>query len=287
MFDGFQEDRIDVGEASLFVRHGGDGPPVVLLHGHPRTSATWHRVAPRLVRRGFTVICPDLPGYGQSRAPAPTPDHAAHSKRATARHIVAVMRALGHRQFALAGHDRGSYAALRLALDHPEAVSRLALLDCIPISEHLSRITAEFATRWWHWFFFAQPETPERVINADPDRWYHGDPEAMGQENYDEWRTAIRNPRVVRAMLEDYRAGLSVDRQHEEADRAAGRRVRSPLLVLWSKRDDLEDLYGDPLLIWHAWADDVRGHGIDSGHHMAEEAPEALATSLGDFFAGR
>ena len=168
MFEGFQEDQIDVGEASVFVRHGGDGPPVVLLHGHPRTSATWHRVAPQMIQRGFTVVCPDLRGYGQSRAPAPTPDHTAHSKRAAAADLVAVMCALGHRRFALAGHDRGSYVALRLALDHPEAVSRLALLDCIPISEHLSRITAEFAARWWHWFFFAQPEIPERVITADP-----------------------------------------------------------------------------------------------------------------------
>ena len=198
-----------------------------------------------------------------------------------------VMHALGHRQFALVGHDRGSYVALRLALDHPEAVSHLALLDCIPISEHLSRITTEFATRWWHWFFFAQPETPERVINADPDRWYHGDPEAMGQGNYDEWREATRDPDVVRAMLEDYRAGLTVDRQHEETDRAAGNRLRPPLLVLWSQRDDLEDFYGNPLVIWRDWADDVRGHSIDSGHHMAEEAPNALAALLGDFFSSR
>lgn len=284
MFEGFEMDQINAGEASIFVRHGGDGPPIVLLHGHPRTSATWHRVAPRLIRRGFTVICPDLRGYGRSLAPAPTPDHTAHSKRAAAGDVVAVMAALGHHQFALAGHDRGSYVALRLALDHPAAVSRLALLDCIPISEHLSRITAEFATRWWHWFFFAQPEIPERVISADPDSWYRGTPGAMGQENYDEWRKAVRDPHVVRAMLEDYRAGLTVDRQHEDADRAAGRRLRSPLLVLRSKRDDLEDLYGDPLAIWRAWADDVRGHHIDSGHHMAEEAPEALAASLGDFF---
>lgn len=131
-----------MGEASVFVRHGGDGPPVVLLHGHPRTSATWHRVAPQLIQRGFMVICPDLRGYGQSRPPAPTPDHTPHSKRAAAADLMAVMRALGHRRFALAGHDRGSYVALRLALDHPGAVSRLALLDCIPISEHLSRITA-------------------------------------------------------------------------------------------------------------------------------------------------
>jgi haloacetate dehalogenase len=287
MFDGFEEDRIELGDASAFVRHGGDGPPVVLLHGHPRTSATWHRVAPRLVRRGFTVICPDLRGYGQSRAPAPTADHSAHSKRVTAGDIVEVAAALGHHRFALAGHDRGSYVALRLALDHRAAVSKLALLDCLPISEHLSRISAEFATRWWHWFFFAQPEIPERVINADPDRWYHGDPVAMGQENYDEWRSAVRNPEVVRAMLEDYRAGLTVDRNHEELDRAAGRRVGQPLLVLWSKRDDIEELYGDPLTIWRTWAEDLRGNAIDSGHHMAEEAPEALAAALGDFFAAQ
>jgi haloacetate dehalogenase len=206
VFEGFEQDQVDLDEASIFVRHGGDGPPVVLLHGHPRTSATWHQVAPRLVRRGFTVICPDLRGYGQSRAPEPAADHTAHSKRPTARDVVAVARALGHRRFALAGHDRGGYVALRLALDRPEAVSRLALLDCIPISEHLSRITADFATKWWHWFFFAQPETPERVINADPQAWYRASPEAMGRENYDELQRAVRNPRVVRAMLEDYRA---------------------------------------------------------------------------------
>jgi haloacetate dehalogenase len=285
VFDGFKTDEIDAGEASIHVRHGGAGPPVLLLHGHPRTSATWHRVAPRLVQRGFTVVCPDLRGYGRSRGPALTSDHTAHSKRAAAGDLMTLMHSLGHGRFALAGHDRGSYVALRLALDHPGAVSRLALLDCIPISEHLSRITAEFATRWWHWFFFAQPEIPERVIIADPDSWYRGDPESMGQENYDEWRKATRNPDVVRAMIEDYRAGLTVDRQHEEADRAAGNRLRSPLLVLWSQRDDLEDLYGDPLAIWRDWASDVRGHGIESGHHMAEEAPSALAASLGDFFS--
>jgi len=198
-----------------------------------------------------------------------------------------VTHALGHHRFALAGHDRGSYVALRLELDHPEAVSHLALLDGIPISEHLYRITTEFATRWWHWFFFAQPDIPERVIAADPDSWYHGDPDAMGQENYDEWREATRNPDVIRAMIEDYRAGLTIDRQQEEADRAAGNRLQSPLLVLWSQRDDLEELYGDPLGIWRDWADDVRGHSIDSGHHMAEEAPDALAASLSDFFSSR
>jgi haloacetate dehalogenase len=287
VFVDFETDRIDVGEASVYVRHGGNGPPVLLVHGHPRTSATWHRVAPQLVERGFTVVCPDMRGYGRSRGPAPTSDHSAHSKRAVADDLASVMRSLGHDRFALVGHDRGSYVALRLALDHPDVATRLVLLDSIPISEHLSRANAEFATRWWHWFFFAQPKIPERVINADPDRWYHGDPETMGHENYEEWREAIRNPEVVTAMLEDYRAGLTIDRQHEEADRAAGIRLQCPLLLLWSLRDDLEDLYGDPLVIWRDWADDVRGHGIDSGHHMAEEVPDILASSLGEFLSPR
>ncbi|GHE39208.1 hydrolase [Streptomyces longispororuber] len=283
MFEGFEETRIDVGEASVFVRFGGDGPPVVLLHGYPRTSATWHRVAPRLVAAGHTVVCPDLRGYGRSTGPRFTADHAGYSKRAVAGDVVAAMRHLGHRRFALAGHDRGGAVALRLVLDHPDAVSRVAFLDCLPVTEHLSRITAEFATQWWHWFFFAQPDIPERVITADPDAWYRGDPDAMGPENYEEWRQATRRPEVVRAMLEDYRAGLTVDRFHEEADRDAGRRVTCPALALWSLRDDLEDLYGDPLAIWRRWATDVRGHGIDSGHHVAEQAPEALAAALADF----
>ncbi|MFI1720678.1 alpha/beta fold hydrolase [Streptomyces sp. NPDC020489] len=285
MFEGFEEAQVDVGEASVFVRHGGEGPPVVLLHGHPRTSATWHRVAPRLVAAGHTVVCPDLRGYGRSRGPEFTADHEGYAKRAVAADVVAVMRHLGHPRFALVGHDRGGYVALRLALDHPEAVSRVALLDCVPLTEHLSRITAEFATQWWHWFFFAQPDIPERVITADPDSWYRGDPEVMGRENYDEWRRATRNPDVVRAMLEDYRAGLTVDRRHEEADRAAGRRVTCPALILWSLKDDLEDLYGDPLAIWRDWATDVRGHGIDSGHHVAEQAPEELTRALTDFLS--
>ncbi|MEU5180742.1 alpha/beta fold hydrolase [Streptomyces longwoodensis] len=283
MFEGFATRHVETGEASVFVRYGGDGPPVVLLHGHPRTSATWHRVAPLLVERGFTVVCPDLRGYGRSRGPAPTPDHSAHSKRAVAADVVAVMRALGHERFALVGHDRGAAVAFRLVLDHPGAVERVALIDCLPISEHLARITPEFATQWWHWFFFAQPDTPERVINADPDAWYRGDPRVMGRENHDEFREATRDPEVVRAMLEDYRAGLTVDRRHEEEDRAAGTRVRCPALILWSLRDDLEQLYGDPLRIWRDWATDVRGHGIDSGHHVAEEAPQELAAALGDF----
>jgi haloacetate dehalogenase len=200
-----------------------------------------------------------------------------------ARDVLTLMRSLGHETFHLVGHDRGSYVAFRLAMDHPEAVRRVALLDCLPIVEHLDRITPEFATAWYHWFFFAQPETPERVITADPDAWYGGDPATMGIENFAERREAVHRPEVVRAMLEDYRAGLTVDRADEEADRASGRRLQPPLLVLWSLRDDLEQLFGDPVPIWRDWADDVRGHGIDAGHHVAEEAPEALTEALAGF----
>jgi haloacetate dehalogenase len=285
VFENFEARQVTVDGASIFTRSGVEGPPVLLLHGHPRTSATWHRVAPPLVDRGFTVVCPDLRGYGRSRGPAPTADHEAHSKRAVAGDLVAVMRSLGHERFLLAGHDRGGAVALRLVLDHPGAVSRIALIDCLPISEHLSRTTAKFATAWWHWFFFAQPATPERVILADPDAWYEGDPAIMGQENYDEFRSATRNPDVVRAMLEDYRAGLTVDAADEEADRAAGRRLPMPLLAVWSERQDLDDLGGDPVAVWREWADDVRGASVPSTHHMAEEAPEALAALLREFFA--
>ncbi|MFS0853420.1 alpha/beta fold hydrolase [Microbacterium sp. 179-I 3D4 NHS] len=288
MFEGFETVDVDTGDARIFVRHAGDGRrPVMLLHGHPRTSATWHRVAPRLLALGHTVICPDLRGYGRSTGPAPTPDHAAHSKRAVAEDMLAVARHLGHDTFDLVGHDRGSYVALRMALDVPERVRRLVLMDCLPLSEHLDRADAEFATAWWHWFFFAQPEIPERVIAADPVAWYRpkSDPAIMGAENHHELMQAVHRPSVVRAMLEDYRAGLTLDRRHEEADRAAGRRVQAPTLILWSLRDDLERLYGDPLRIWRSWADDVVGNGIDSGHHIAEEAPEELTCALHRFLA--
>jgi haloacetate dehalogenase len=239
-----------------------------------------------LVDDGFTVVCPDLRGYGRSAKPAPAADHSTYSKRSTADDLRNLMLSLGHTKFALAGHDRGSYVALRLTLDHPELVTAVALLDSIPISEHLDRADARFATLWWHWFFFAQPEIPERVINADPDSWYKGDPKSMGEDNYAEWRAATRNPATVLAMLEDYRAGLTIDRADEEADRAAGRMIQCPALVLWSSRDDLEDLYGNPLTIWRKWARNVSGRSIDSGHHMAEEASEDLTSALVDFFSG-
>jgi haloacetate dehalogenase len=283
MFEGFADEQVDVGEVGLRVRHGGEGPPVLLVHGHPRTGATWHRVAPLLVEAGFSVVCPDMRGYGRSGKAPVLPDHSQQSKRAVAADLVRLMEVLGHAAFAVAGHDRGCYVALRAALDHPESVDRLVVMDGVPISEALERCDARFAQAWYHWFFFAQPDKPERAILADPDAWYRGDPERMGPENHREFREATHDPATVTAMLEDYRAGLGVDRRHEEEDRRAGRAVRCPTLFLWSLHDDLADLYGDPLEVWQPWAPDLRGGTIESGHHMAEEHPVAVAEALIEF----
>ncbi len=287
VFEGFALQQVDVGEGvSLRVRVGGQGPPVVLLHGHPRTHTTWHAVAPLLVAAGYRVVCPDLRGYGGSSSPPPRLDHAQASKRAMAGDVLQLMSQLGHERFSVVGHDRGSYVAFRLAMDHPQAVSHLAVLDTVPIGEALARADAGFATAWWHWFFFAQPSTPERVINSDPDAWYGTGPAQaarMGEGNYVDYLAAIRDPAVITAMIEDYRAGLGVDRAADDADQAAGRRLLCPTLVAWSTEDDMEELYGDVLAVWRPWASDLRGVAIHSTHHMAEEAAEELATALTGF----
>jgi haloacetate dehalogenase len=282
MFEGFALEMIALPEATLRVRHGGSGPPVLLLHGHPRTHTTWFRAAP-LLATSHTVVCPDLRGFGRSSKPADTTDHSGSSKRAKARDCVALMKHLGFERFAIVGHDRGSYTAFRTAMDHPLVVSHLAVLDGVPIIEALDRCTARFAQAWWHWFFFGQPEKPERAILADPDAWYGGSPDTMGEDNFADYRAAIRDPETVHGMIEDYRAGLGIDRDHDEEDRRHGRTLQCPVLCLWSLRDDLEHLYGDVLGVWQGWAPDLRGHGIDAGHHMAEEAPEALVDALKSF----
>jgi haloacetate dehalogenase len=284
MFDGFALERVNLGEVALRVRYGGGGPAVVLLHGHPRTHTTWHAVAP-LLAAGRTVVCPDLRGYGESSKPPTDERHTPYSKRAMAGDVVRLMHKLGHERFAVVGHDRGSQVALRLALDHPGAVERLAFLGTIPIGETLARCSAEFATAWWHWFFFAQPEIPERVINADPDAWYRTDAAeaSMGTGNYEDYLRAVHDPATVHAMLEDYRAGLTIDRDHDDADRAAGRKVTAPMLHVWAARDDPPELFGDLAAIWRAWADDLQMATIDTGHHMAEEAPQELAHLLKTF----
>jgi haloacetate dehalogenase len=286
IFADFALEMIDVPQARLRVRYGGHGPAVLLLHGHPRTHATWHRVAP-LLARDYTVVCPDLRGFGLSSKPVDSDDHAGSSKRAKARDCLALMRQLGHERFAIVGHDRGAYTAFRAAMDFPAAITHLAVLDSVPIVEALERCNANFAQAWWHWFFFAQPDKPEQAILADPDAWYGGVPELMGAEPFEDYRRAIHDPETVHGMIEDYRAGLGIDRRHDEDDRRAGRRVACPTLALWARRDDLELLYGDVLAVWRPWTTQLSGRGLNSGHHMAEEIPEEVADELGRFLQER
>lgn len=286
MFDDFKLEMIKLPEATLRVRHGGAGPPLLLLHGHPRTHTTWYKVAPLLARQ-FTVVCPDLRGFGKSSKPIDPHSHEASSKRAKARDCVDLMKHLGFAAFHLAGHDRGCYTAFRTAMDHPKQVLKFAALDGVPILSALERCDARFAARWWHWFFYAQPDKPERAILADPDAWYGGTREALGPGNYEDYRAAIHDPETVRGMLDDYRAGLYVDPLHDLDDQEAGLRIKCPVHVVWSKQDDLEEIYGDLLAIWQPWAElPVTGTGLDCGHHMAEEAPEELAEELAAFFLG-
>jgi haloacetate dehalogenase len=284
IFPAFHLDDVEVGPGIVLrVRYAGAGPAVVLLHGHPRTHTTWHQVAPRLVDAGFMVVCPDLRGYGQSSKPEPDPDHNLYCDRAMAADVLALMNSMGRKRFAVVGHDRGSYVAYRTALDYPDRVARLAVLDGVPIIEALERADARFAEAWWHWFFFSSDHA-ERVITADPMAWYQPDRSRMGAENYEDLVAAISNPATVRSMLEDYRAGLHLDRDHDEVDRAARRQIVCPTLVAWSSLDDMEDLYGDPAAVWRPWcAGRVERAVIESGHHMAEDNPDQLASVLTQF----
>jgi haloacetate dehalogenase len=225
-----------------------------------------------------TVVCPDLRGYGGSSKVEP------YTKRAMAGDIVGVMRALGHDRFAVVGHDRGGYVGFRLAMEHADAVERLISLEAMPIVERLERADWRFAQSWWHWWFFAQTAKPaEECILRDPDAWYGASPNLMGEKAYQELRSALHDAEVVHGMLEDYRAGLGPDREADEADRAAGRRIKCPVLVVALLRDDPDLDYGDLAEIWHGWADDVRTAEIDCGHHVAEERPEELSKLILSF----
>jgi haloacetate dehalogenase len=288
VFDGFHLEHVSMYDVTLRTRYGGAGTPVVLLHGHPRTHTTWHAVAPRLAEHHF-VVTPDLRGYGGSTLPPDTPDHAQSSKRAMARDVVRLMSHFGHDRFAVVGHDRGALVAFRAAMDHPETVSQLVVMDSLPVIEHLERTDAMFARAWWHWWFLGQTDKPaERVICADPAAWYNTpDSATMGEGNHADLWAALRDPAVVHGMCEDYRAGLGIDRAHEEADRTAGRQITCPTLLMQSAHDDL-DIHGDPAAIWAPWlARPLRHRIIESGHHQAEEAPGPVTGALLDFLTTR
>jgi len=285
MFEGFSLSMIDTGAAVIRVRHGGNGPPLLLLHGHPQTHVMWHAIAPRLAQ-DFTVVAPDLRGYGESSKPATTPDHMPYSKRAMAQDQVALMRQLGFEHFFVAGHDRGGRCAYRMALDHPACVRKLAVLDIIPTGEAFRRTNLSFGMGYWHWFFLAQPAPlPEKLIGCNPDNYYFREgrdkfhPEALA-----DYLRCCHDPATIHAMCEDYRAGATIDYQLDEADRGS-RRIECPVLVLWGKQGQLEAWY-DVRSIWRDWANDVSGQAIDSGHYLAEEAPDQTFAALRSFFAG-
>ena len=290
LFPGFELDRIDTGEVTMRVRRGGSGPPLLLLHGHPQTHVMWHAVAPSLAER-FTVVAPDLRGYGESSKPETAPDHEPYSKRAMARDQVGLMRRLGFERFSVCGHDRGARCAYRLALDRPDCVERLAVLDVVPTGDAFRLADASFGLAYWHWFFLAQPDgLAERMIGADPDAFYfrqrYQAHDLFAPEALEDYLRCVRRPETIHAMCEDYRAGATLDVEHDEADRRR-RRIGCPVLVLWGGRGKLPRLYDDVLGIWRAWADDVRGRAIDCGHFLAEEAPGETLSELLDFFEGR
>ena len=293
MFAGFSDERIDVGGGvAIRARVAGEGRPVLLLHGYPQTHACWHRVAPLLVAAGFRVVAADLRGYGDSSKPASSADHAAYSKRAMAADQVAVMRALGHDRFAVAGHDRGGRVVHRMALDHPGAVGRLAVLDIAPTATMYARTDMAFATGYYHWFFLIQPAPlPERLIGADPEfylrrklaAWDRG-PDTFAPEAFAEYLRCFGDPASIAATCEDYRAAATIDLQHDAAE--ADRRVEAPLLALWGERGLVGRTY-DVLATWRGKAVDVRGHALPTGHYLPEEAPDATAEALAAFFGGR
>jgi len=287
VFEGFREERIATSGAEIALRVGGKGPPLLLLHGFPQTHLMWHRTAPALAER-YTVVCPDLRGYGASSKPPGGEDHGGYAKRAMALDQVEVMAALGFRRFQVVGHDRGARVTHRLCLDHAEAVERAVVIDIAPTLTMYDRTDRAFATAYYHWFFLIQPAPlPERLIGADSD-WYvertlgswgggYFDPAAVAA-----YQAAFRDPATLHAACEDYRAAASIDLEHDRAD--AGKGIACPLLVLWGGRGVVARTY-DVLATWREKASDVRGQPIDGGHFLPEERPAETLAALRGFLA--
>jgi haloacetate dehalogenase len=280
-FEGFQLSQVNVGEVTLRVRHGGSGPPLLLLHGYPETHLMWAAVAGDLAR-DFTVIAPDLRGYGESTAPADTDDHSSYSKRAMGGDAIALMQHFGFATFDVAGHDRGGRVAYRLALDHPQAVRRLTILDIIPTGEVWARADRRFALGYWHWSFLTQ-RFAEALIGRDPELFFFQGGN-LGGPSHEDYAASVRNPSVIHAMCEDYRAGATFDRKLDEEDKAAGRKIACPIQILWGGKGALAAWY-DTLAIWHEWAPDCQGHAIDCGHFIPEEKPAETLAALRSFHA--
>jgi haloacetate dehalogenase len=294
MLDNFATAEIQTDETSIFVRSYGSGPPVLLLHGFPQTHLMWRSVAP-LLARNFTVVCADLRGYGRSGCLLSAPDHAPYAKRSMARDMVTVMERLGFPRFSVAGHDRGGRVAYRLALDHPDRVAQLAVLDIVPTETVWERADARFALAYWPWSLLAQPEPlPERILTTAAEAiiddalggW--GSPAAVFPAQVRAaYVQALRDPSHAHAICEEYRAAAAIDREHDTADRASGRRIVCPLLALWSAEGPLATWYVEesgPIALWRAWSDDVQGQALNAGHFFPEEAPEQTAEALSRFF---
>ncbi|MBX6424989.1 MAG: alpha/beta hydrolase [Variibacter sp.] len=292
LYPGFESRWIDTSAGRIFARVGGSGAPLLLLHGYPQTNVMWHRVAPTLAAR-CTLVIADLPGYGWSVAPRSDAAHTPYTKRAMAAAMVDVMEALGFVHFGVAGHDRGGRVGYRLALDHPGRVDRLAVLDIVPTYAMWSRMDRAMALRVWHWPFLAQPEPlPETLIGKAPVEFWNWlaaswtksrnlscfDPRALAH-----YHAFFQDPTRIHATCEDYRAGAAADFAHDEEDRQAGASIACPVLTLWGGAG-IPGAATEPLAIWREWARDVRGQGIDSGHFLCEENPEATAEALLEFF---
>ena len=286
LFPGFRLLDVAAGGVRFAGVTSGEGPPVVLLHGFPETHVAWHRIAPALAAR-FSVVVPDLPGYGTSRVQA---DQPRWTKRRMGTAVTALMEQLGHRRFAVVGHDRGARVGYRMALDYPGVVSTFASLTVVPTAEMWAAVDKAFAMGAFHWFLLAQPfDVPERLLASDPDAFlqqelsksaggYALDPRAV-----DAYRAAIQMPAVRHAMCEDYRAGAQEDAQHDEADRSAGRRLSCPVLILWPERPGIPR--ETPIDIWRRWADDVRGHAVPGAHLLPETSPREVLAALLPFLA--